>query len=54
MQQLGYLSGKLSVSRFNRRLHACSAWLELGLEVLCEVAIKGEIFIRCQPSASGL
>jgi hypothetical protein len=40
-----YLSGTLSVSRFNRRLHACSAWLELGLDVLCEVAARGEVFI---------
>jgi hypothetical protein len=45
MKQCGYLSGKLSVSRFNRRLHAIINWLEAGLEVLCEVAITGEIFI---------
>lgn len=27
MQALGYLSGPLSVSRFNRRLHALADWL---------------------------
>lgn len=31
---LGYLSGRLSVSRFNRRLHALAAWLEAMLDVL--------------------
>jgi len=40
-----YLSGNLSVSRFNRRLHACREWLEVGTEVLCEVATRGEVFI---------
>jgi Transposase DDE domain len=34
LQALGYLSGPLSVSRFNRRLHALAAWLEAILEVL--------------------
>jgi len=33
----GYLSGPLSVSRFNRRLHALAAWLEAILEVLGEL-----------------
>ena len=45
MREGRYLSGALSVSRFNRRLHACSAWLELGSDVLCEVAARGEVFI---------
>ena len=45
LRELGYLRRSLSVSRFNRRLHACSDWLELGLEVLTEVAQTGEIFI---------
>src|SRR4028119_922307 len=30
MQECGYLSGRLSISRFNRRLHALAAWLELA------------------------
>ena len=34
MQQLGYLSGQLSVSRFNRRLHKLADWFELILAVL--------------------
>jgi Transposase DDE domain len=45
LRELGYLRRSLSVSRFNRRLHACADWLELGLEVLTEVAPRGEIFI---------
>lgn len=45
MKELGYLSGELSVSRFNRRLHKASDWLELGLEVLCEVSATGSVFI---------
>lgn len=27
MQALGYLSGQISTSRFNRRLHALAGWL---------------------------
>jgi len=30
----GYLSGSLSVSRFNRRLHALADWLQLVLDLL--------------------
>jgi hypothetical protein len=45
MNQLGYLSGKLSVSRFNRRLHKLSDWFELILAVLTELNCKGDTFI---------
>jgi hypothetical protein len=45
MREGRYLSGTLSVSRFNRRLHACCAWFEIASEVLCEVAARGEVFI---------
>jgi hypothetical protein len=45
LRELGYLRRSLSVSRFKRRLHALADWLELGLEVLTEVAQTGEIFI---------
>jgi len=45
LRECHYLSGNLSVSRFNRRLHACRQWLEVGTEVLCEVATHGEVFI---------
>ncbi len=40
-----YLSGNLSLARFNRRPHACRRWLEVGTQVLCEVAMRGELFI---------
>ena len=43
MQALGYLSGRLSVSRFNRRLHAMAAWLEAILDVL------RHLVSRCSP-----
>lgn len=45
MQQQGYFSGALSISRFNRRLHALRDWLALALETLAELAVSGEIFI---------
>jgi len=45
MQQLGYLSGNISVSRFNRRLHKLADWLEFILAVLTELECKGETFI---------
>jgi len=40
-----YLSGPLSVSRFNRRLHALRDWLLLLLEALGEVFAHGEVFL---------
>ncbi len=46
VMQLGhYLSGPLSVSRFNRRLHRLAAWLRLLLEALGEVFTQGETFL---------
>src|SRR5262249_15255912 len=45
MQQLGYLSGPLSVSRFNRRLHALADWLAFLAETLGEVFVTGEVFV---------
>jgi len=45
LRELSYLQRDLSVSRFNRRLHALADWLEWGLQVLLEVAQTGEIFI---------
>jgi hypothetical protein len=45
MQQQGYLSGTLSVSRFNRRLHALDHWLGFIVEVLAEVFVQGDVFI---------
>lgn len=45
LRELGYWQRDLSVSRFNRRLHALADWLDLGVEVLTEVAQTGEIFI---------
>lgn len=45
LRELGYLRRSWRVSRFNRRWHACADWLELGVEVLTEVARTGELFI---------
>ena len=42
---MGYLSGKLSTSRFNRRVHALGAWLRLILETLGALLARGEAFI---------
>lgn len=41
--RLGYLSGHLSVSRFNRRLHALSWWLAYLLEVIADVFTRHEV-----------
>ena len=38
LQKMGYFSGRISVSRFNRRLHALTDWLMLTLETLGELA----------------
>lgn len=40
-----YLSGPLSVSRFNRRLHRLRDWLLLILETLGAVFAHGEVFL---------
>ncbi len=45
MTQSGYLSGRLSTSRFNRRLHAMAAWLPLIVETIGELFTHGEVFI---------
>lgn len=45
MLRLGYLSGGLSVSRFNRRLHRLRAWLLLALETLGALFATGEVFL---------
>lgn len=45
MQALGYLSGSLSISRFNRRLHALADWLAFIPTTLGELAATGEVFI---------
>lgn len=45
LQQTGYLSGRLSVSRFNRRMHALADWLGLIVETLGALALDSELFI---------
>jgi len=45
MQGMGYLSGTLSASRFNRRLHALGGWLGLLLETLGALFAQGEVFL---------
>jgi hypothetical protein len=46
MMHLGhYLSGALSVSRFNRRLHRLADWLGLAAETLGELFATGEAFL---------
>lgn len=44
LKQLGYVRG-LSVSRFNRRLHALNDWLYGVVSILGEVFEHGEIFL---------
>jgi hypothetical protein len=45
LQATGYLSGSLSLSRFNRRLHALADWLPLIAETLGEICATGEVFV---------
>src|SRR5215210_4445175 len=45
LQALHYLSGPLSASRFNRRLHALADWLLFLAETLGEVLTRGEVFV---------
>lgn len=45
LQQTGYLSGHLSVSRFNRRIHALADWLVLIVDLLGTLARDGDLFI---------
>ena len=45
MEQMGYLSGHLSISRFNRRLHSLGDWLSMILAVLSEVFAQGTLYI---------
>ncbi len=40
-----YLSGPLSTSRFNRRLHALAGWFRLVLETLGALFAQGEVFL---------
>jgi hypothetical protein len=41
MRGMRYLSGALSFSRFNRRLHALAHWFALALDLLCELFAFG-------------
>lgn len=45
LQAAGYLSGSLSLSRFNRRLHALADWLPWLAETLGEIFACGDVFI---------
>ena len=45
MQGMHYLSGRLSASRFNRRLHALADWVGCALATLGDLFATGEAFI---------
>jgi hypothetical protein len=45
LRQQRYLSGPLSISRFNRRWHKLLPWVELALATLTEMGRRGEVFI---------
>mgnify|MGYP001464083481 CR=1 FL=1 len=42
---MGYLSGPLSISRFNRRFHALAHWLSAALDLLAALFAVEEVFI---------
>lgn len=45
LTQTGYLSGRISTSRFNRRLHALADWLILLAEILGDLGTVGDAFV---------
>ncbi|GAB4113196.1 MAG: IS982 family transposase [Roseiflexaceae bacterium] len=45
MQGCGYLSGQISVSRFNRRVHALADWLSFMPTTLGELFATGAVFV---------
>ena len=45
MQGMGYMTQRLSVSRFNRRLHQLRGWLPAIVWMMGEVFGQGEVFI---------
>lgn len=45
MREQRYLSGRLSISRFNRRWHKLLPWVELSLATPNEMGRCGEVFI---------
>lgn len=45
LQGMGYLTGRLSTSRFNRRLHRLSDALALVVQVLMELGRQGQVYV---------
>lgn len=45
LKGMGYLSGPLSISRFNRRFHALAHRLSAALDLLAAVFATGELFV---------
>lgn len=45
LRAMGYLSGPLSISRFNRRFHALAHRLSAALDLLAAVFATGEVFV---------
>jgi len=45
MHGCGYLSGQISVSRFNRRLHRLADWMAVIPATLGELLTTGEVFV---------
>jgi len=45
LRGMGYLSGPLSLSRFNRRLHRLASWFDILLDLLAEACAGSAVFI---------
>ena len=45
MRGCGYLSGSISVSRFNRHLHALSDWMAFIPSALGNLFTRGDVFV---------
>jgi len=42
---MGYLSGRLSITRFTRRFHALAHQLSIALDLLAAAFAAGEVFV---------
>src|SRR5919205_2492410 len=45
LRETHYLSGRLDLTRFNRRLHALADWLAFIAATIGEVFLHGEVFV---------
>ena len=45
LRETHYLSGRIDLTRFNRRLHQLADWLAFIATTLGEIGLRGEVFV---------